>query len=173
MGTLAENWDEPQPTVAPKKSSLSSYKEGTPIGAPRSALSSFWDEEQPSQTVAPVDFSVPTPANLAESERQAKIRGAEYQKRQPGFFEQLLASPEIPISMVQNIPATLVGALATGGKADDMANFMQKYGYQFKTRGGQALAEKLGKVTEALPPVLGMGGTVTGALETSLPAGIS
>lgn len=116
------------------------------------------------------DFSVPTKENLAESERQAKARGAAYARQEPGVVEKVLASPEVPISLIQNIPVGLAGAVATGGKAEPMADFMQKYGYKFKTRGGQAVAEQLGKVAESLPPVLGMGGAVEGALKTAAPA---
>jgi len=116
------------------------------------------------------DFSVPTKENLAESARQAKERGKAAKKEEPGFFEQVLASPEVPISMVQNIPVSLAGAVATGGKAEPMADFMQKYGYQFKTRGGQAVGEKLGKALESLPPVLGMGGAVEEATKLAGPA---
>ena len=124
----------------------------------------------PAASPAAVDFSVPTKENLAESARQAKERGKLAKKEEPGFFEQVLASPEVPISMVQNIPVSLAGAIATGGKAEPMADFMQKYGYQFKTRGGQAVAEKLGKALEGLPPVLGMGGAVEGAMQAAAPA---
>jgi len=121
-------------------------------------------------SVAPVDLSIPTKASLAESERQAKIRGKEYAKQEPGIGEQILASPEVPISLIQNIPVSLAGAVATGGKAEPMADFMQKYGYQFKTRGGQAVGEKLGKALESLPPVLGMGGAVEEATKLAAPA---
>ena len=116
------------------------------------------------------DFSVPTKENLAESARQAKERGKLARKEEPGVVEQILASPEVPISLIQNIPVSLAGAVATGGKAEPMADFMQKYGYQFKTRGGQAVGEKLGKALEGLPPVLGMGGAVEGAMRTAGPA---
>jgi len=119
---------------------------------------------------AKADFSVPTKENLAEGERQAKARGASYARQQPGVVEQILASPEVPISMVQNIPVSLAGTAVTGGKAEEMADFMRKYGYQFKTRGGQAVAEKLGKVAESLPPALGMGGAIEGAMRTAAPA---
>ena len=124
----------------------------------------------PAAAPTAVDFSVPTKENLAESAKQAKERGKLAKKEEPGFFEQVLASPEVPISMVQNIPVSLAGAIATGGKAEPMADFMQKYGYQFKTRGGQAVAEKLGKALEGLPPVLGMGGAVEGAMQAAAPA---
>ena len=121
---------------------------------PKKSTIKFDAEVAPSAT----DFSVPTKENLAESERQAKARGAAYARQEPGVVEKVLASPEVPISLVQNIPVSLAGAIATGGKAEPMADFMQKYGYKFKTRGGQAVAEQLGKVAESLPPVLGMGG---------------
>ena len=123
-------------------------------------------------TVSPqtTDFSVPTKANLAESQKQAKERGKEYKKQEPGIGEQILASPEVPLSLIQNIPVSLAGAVATGGKAEPMADFMQKYGYQFKTRGGQAVGEKLGKALESLPPVLGMGGAVEEATKLAGPA---
>jgi len=124
----------------------------------------------PAAAPTAVDFSVPTKENLAESARQAKERGKLAKKEEPGFFEQVLASPEVPISMVQNIPVSLAGAIATGGKAEPMADFMQKYGYQFKTRGGQAVGEKLGKALESLPPVLGMGGAVEEATKLAAPA---
>ena len=116
------------------------------------------------------DFSVPTKENLAESAKQAKERGKLARKEEPGVVEQILASPEVPISLIQNIPVSLVGAVATGGKAEPMADFMQKYGYQFKTRGGQAVGEKLGKALESLPPVLGMGGAVEEATKLAAPA---
>ncbi len=116
------------------------------------------------------DFSVPTKENLAESARQAKERGKLARKEEPGVVEQILASPEVPISLIQNIPVSLAGAVATGGKAEPMADFMQKYGYQFKTRGGQAVGEKLGKALESLPPVLGMGGAVEEATKLAAPA---
>lgn len=119
---------------------------------------------------SPVDFSVPTKENLAESARQAKERGKLAKKEEPSFFEQVLASPEVPISLLQNIPVGLGVAIATKGESEPMSHFMQKYGYKFKTRGGQAVAEKLGKALEGLPPVLGMGGAVGGALQTAAPS---
>jgi hypothetical protein len=117
-----------------------------------------------------VDFSIPTKENLALSEKQAKVRERKYAGQEPGFFEQVIASPEVPISLIQNIPVSLAGAVATGGKAEPMADFMKKYGYEMKTRGGAAVGEKLGKALEGLPPVLGMGGSVEGALRTAGPA---
>jgi hypothetical protein len=134
------------------------------------STSNPFDKFDARDTAAPVDLSVPTKESLAVSERQAKERAKVAKKQEPGFFEQVLAAPEVPISMVQNIPASLIGAVATGGKAEPMADFMQKYGYQFKTRGGQAVAEKLGKALEGLPPVLGMGGAVEGAMQAAAPA---
>ena len=134
------------------------------------STSNPFDKFDATATAAPVDFSVPTKENLAESERQAKERARVYKKQEPGVVEQVLASPEVPLSLMQNIPVSLAGAVATGGKAEPMADFMQKYGYQFKTRGGQAVGEKLGKALEGLPPVLGMGGSVQGAMQTAVPA---
>jgi hypothetical protein len=127
-------------------------------------------KESTKPVAAPIDLSIPTKESLAESEKQAKIRGRKYAAQEPGFFEQVLASPEVPISLVQNIPVSLAGAVATGGKAEPMADFMKKYGYEMKTRGSAAVGEKLGKALEGLPPVLGMGGSVEGAMRTVGPA---
>jgi hypothetical protein len=119
---------------------------------------------------APVDFSVPTKENLAESERQAKERAKLYKKQEPGIAEKALASPELLFAAVQNIPQ--LPSMAAAAKADPkkMAQLMEAYGYKFKTRGGQALAEDIAKATEGLPPVLGMGGAVGGALQAAAPA---
>lgn len=131
--------------------------------------SNLFDKFDGKGAAAPIDLSIPTKESLAESEKQAKVRGKKYSGQEPGFFEQVLASPEVPISLIQNIPVSLAGAVATGGKAEPMADFMKKYGYQMKTRGGAAVGEKLGKALEGLPPVLGMGGAVGEAAQLAGP----
>lgn len=130
------------------------------------STSNPFDKFDASATAAPVDFSVPTKENLAESARQAKERGREYKKQEPGVVEKVLAAPELAISMIPNIPLTF----AAGGDADKSAELIKKYGYIPRTRGAQALGEDVGKALEGLPPVLGMGGAVEGALKTVGPA---
>lgn len=121
----------------------------------------------PDAYLAKQDFSVPTPANLAESQRQAKAAG----KQEPGFVEKAVGAVEAIPAMAVNIPVGMAGQLASGGKAEEFEKFMQKYAYKPRSRGAQALLQDVGEATSGLPPVLGMGGALTGAA-TMAPAAV-
>lgn len=117
-------------------------------------------QQNPFAQFQQVPFDVPTRENLARGEAEAKERG----KQEPGFVEKLVGSVEAIPAMAVNVPVALAGGMATGGKEKEMGEFMQKYGYQPRTRGAQALIQDIGQLTSGLPPFLGMGGAIPGAM---------
>lgn len=113
------------------------------------------------------DFSVPTAENIKKSERQAQILAAQDELSKPGVIEKTLASPEALFALGVNIPVSAVGAVVSGGKREPTEAFMQKYGYQPRTRGAQGLLQDVSKLAEplsSLPPVIGTAPLISGSL---------
>jgi hypothetical protein len=127
-------------------------------------------ESKPKEKTVPSylsDFSVPTAENIKKSERQAQILAAQDELSKPGVIEKTLASPEALFALGVNIPVSAVGAVVSGGKREPTEAFMQKYGYQPRTRGAQGLLQDVSKLAEplsSLPPVIGTAPLISGSL---------